>query len=122
MDEIISTDIKTPYDRILIKIGEQEVFARPIEWDSEPIDKESNNKDNVPIVPIKYETTCPRCSQMMFIQAELKSAKCTECGYGENIPLLEPFISPFQDPGEYKEAIEEAPVLDVDLINLLGDD
>lgn len=98
-----------PYDRIEVLVGDETIHARPVKWNSEIVDGEGYNADGELAKPIEYEGVCPECGQMIHFSANLKSAKCSECGVGEDVVSFEDF-NPFQDPGVYGDN----PEVDVD--------
>lgn len=48
-----------------IKILDEELYARPIEWDDEIVDIEGHNALGEQVNAIKYECTCPNCSNLI---------------------------------------------------------
>lgn len=96
MDEVI----KTPYDRKDITIAGEIVSSRPVEWNGEMIDSEGHLADGSLATPIKYETVCPKCSQMIHYEDKYTKIQCPECKVGDN-ELIYIFVTPFCDPGAY---------------------
>ncbi len=90
--------VMTPYDKILIKVGSEEVYARPIEWDGEIVDAEGHKEDGEMAVPTMYESSCPDCSQMVIFKTNHKSVKCPHCGSGEDVIDIVEFPEIFQEP------------------------
>lgn len=66
------------FDLISIKIKNEHVQARPIEWDREPADGKGNGADGEPITPVKFMTTCPYCAQLI-------NFRCDELYDGDNL-------------------------------------
>ena len=63
---------------IRILVDDQEIEARPYEWE--------NDAEGNPIAAVAYRTTCPFCSQLTeFKKADLRDNMifCTECRRGE---------------------------------------
>lgn len=100
--------LKSPYDMIEVQIGSELVYARPIEWDTDPIDNEGKINDDEFIMPTKYETTCPNCGNMVHFKNGLCSVKCLECKVGDDLSNDVPnmvIIDPFCIPGEFEPVL-----------------
>lgn len=56
-----------PFRRIDIMVGNQEIQARPIEWDTDSNghDGTGMKPDGTYMLPTKFETVCPHCSQLL---------------------------------------------------------
>jgi Zn ribbon nucleic-acid-binding protein len=67
------------FNLITVKIGNEEIFARPFEFEKD----EAGNL----IKAIAYTTTCPKCGQLNTITTQYSESvidiKCTSCGIGE---------------------------------------
>lgn len=79
-----------PYDKQTFIIGEHSLPARPIEWDREDVTGTGLDKDNKPIVPLKYETACGNCAQLIVISLDETIEVdnkfiiyCPNCKHGE---------------------------------------
>jgi len=63
-------EIMNPYDLIDVVVGGEKVQARPTAW--------SGELEN--LTPIRYQTTCPKCSQLVEFQATVASqVRCLTC-------------------------------------------
>ena len=95
---------KLPFDLSSVDVGGVIVDARPIEWDAEMVDGEGHNAAGEYVKPVKYETACPHCGQLIQFTPST-SIKCQECRRGTDVILAEfipePFESPFCNPGDY---------------------
>lgn len=103
-----------PYDLKEVRLGTEVLYARPIEWDREQADGNGNDKFGNPILPIKFESTCPKCAQLIsfgpkdifFSTKGFESIACTTCSAGaEQAPVAAVVVnkikadkSPFVDP------------------------
>ena len=113
------------FDLLEVQIGSEMMRARPIKWTGEKFDKEGLDENGKLVLPIEYESVCPKCGQLTtFLFSEIKDGKvsCKMCGAGpeevkpsapvdiKREPVEEPIIviegeCPFQDPvaaGELK--------------------
>lgn len=103
-----------PFDLKEVRVGTEVLFARPFEWDREHADGNGNDKFGNPILPTKFMTTCPKCSQLInfgpkdifFSTKGLESIACPGCMAGaEQAPVAAVVVekmkvdkSPFVDP------------------------
>jgi protein-arginine kinase activator protein McsA len=76
-------DIIGPYDRIELLVAGVKLTARPIEFE---FDVGKN-----PIKATRYETTCPKCGNLIQFFGVLKSVGCTSCGATE-VKAIEPRV------------------------------
>lgn len=99
-----------PYELIPIVILGQTIYARPIEYDSSPINNNSTkNAFGNHILPTKITYTCPGCGQGKVSEVRFESAplrtveiKCYDCE--PDIPEMpNPFLNPLAD-GILKES------------------
>ena len=58
------------YKLYMIEVCGEAVEARPVEWDGKDYDGEGNDENGRAIQPIAFLTTCPKCSQQVFIQKD----------------------------------------------------
>jgi hypothetical protein len=70
-----SQDIIGPHDRIELLVAGVKLTARPIEFE---FDAGKN-----PIRATRYETTCPKCGDLIQFFGVMKSVGCTSCGATE---------------------------------------
>lgn len=109
----------SPFDLFYVFIGEEELGARPIEFE--------NGEDGLPEFPIKFHLTCPSCIQLVVLErheifevGDRYVCCCVNCGAGsENIPAnLTDTDDNFEDIGEeLKEILDESPFLDISNFN-----
>jgi hypothetical protein len=100
MDKVEPKVEPGPWDFSTVIIDKQTVQGRPVEWDKEMVDGEGHTADKTYAKPIKFETVCPYCGQLIFFTDKHAKIKCTECKKGEDvlkIPEVPP-ANPFQDP------------------------
>lgn len=89
----------TYYSFRKIRVGEDVMNARPIIWDAEPVDSEGHDKNGRIIIPIKFETTCPKCGYLIQFDAQFVEVACDNCKTGTFKLLYDEFDDPFCDPG-----------------------
>jgi hypothetical protein len=89
------------YDLIFVRINEELVQGRPIEWDRVPVDIMGHDNVGELMKPTKYMTTCPYCAQLIKFgvkdmmkgdHPEHKDVACAECG------AQSPSAIPVEDP------------------------
>lgn len=110
---------QTPYSLKPVFVDGTKVEARPTEWDKPSADGFGNDGDGVPIIPVKFMTTCPACAALIvFTLSDVFVGKdgspdniaCGECKAGmsksDNPAAIEEKLtltqSPFVDPIEGK--------------------
>jgi len=98
-----------PYNMSEIKIEDEIVLGRPVEWDSEPDNADGSKSDGTYIEPIKYETTCPYCGSLISYESKFLSVQCQECGKGE-------FEE--RDPVDHESPVD----LDIELTDIEGEE
>lgn len=71
------------FDLLEVKIKNQTIHGRPIEWDREFADAAGNDAAGEPSVPSRYMTTCPFCSQLIKFRPEEiydgNNLRCSSC-------------------------------------------
>ncbi|MEM3000670.1 MAG: hypothetical protein QXP41_00560 [Candidatus Nitrosocaldus sp.] len=76
------------WDLIWVTINGEDVQARPIKWDGNPVDSLGNDEYGNPIRPILYMTTCPKCAQLVkFHIDEISDNRTVICPTCAGIPV-----------------------------------
>jgi len=98
-----------PYDLIELRINGHELYGRPVEFDTEPVDMHTMlNKAGDILRPTKITSTCPDCGQGLQYDIKvgdppyLLELDCYLCRVKEQ-PQIDPFINPIED-GRIKES------------------
>jgi len=95
-----------PYVMVSVKIGGVEVLARPFEFDSEPVDNATINKDGKQIKPTAYSTSCPNCGHgvTLYVSGDYISGSCENCKAAtdfiapDDVEAADPDVRIYEDP------------------------
>ena len=98
-----------PYDLVQLKINGHELYGRPVEFDSEPVDTHTMlNKDGNILRPTKITSTCPDCGQGLLFDVKVGDPPyyieldCYLCVV-KTQPHINPFMNPIED-GRIKQS------------------
>jgi len=92
-----------PFDPVEITVNGQNMYTRPIEFDSEIANhKDSTNAFGFPVKPSKLSATCPDCGAGLEFDVilsdppfEIIHCKCYYC-YPDQEPVPDPFTNPVE--------------------------
>lgn len=84
--DIGESEMKTPYDLIDVEWGEEDLRARPVNWDVDLTDEGLSEEEISEASPIEYELCCPNCGSQCVFGMMDPQIEC-ECGSSTSNPL-----------------------------------
>lgn len=93
-----------PYDLLELLVNNQQMYGRPVEFDSEMVNQDTmRNAFGSLVKPSKVSTVCPDCGQGLEVSVRLGeppfgivAIKCEHC-YPAPPPPIDPFMNPVKD-------------------------
>ncbi len=91
--------MNSPYDMVTARMqtanGTMEVYMRPFQFDSEPVDLNTmKNAFGLVIRPTRLSSSCPNCGCLVDVEVTTDLLyKCGECYREPKKPVFTPFVS-----------------------------